>query len=397
MEEVVIISAVRTPIGKFGGSLKNISAVQLGAIVTEAALKKANVFPEEVDNVIFGNVLQAGLGQNPARQIAIQSGIPYEVPAMTINEVCGSGLKSVILGAQAIQLGEADIVVAGGTENMSQAPYLLPNFRWGQKMGNTDLIDSMVLDGLTDAFEHIHMGVTAEKVAEVHDVSREEQDEFALQSQLKASLAQKSGKFKDEIVPVTVKNGKLESLFCDDEYIRHDISMEGLKKLKPAFVDNGSVTAGNSSGLNDGAACVVLMKKSLAAKRNIPYFGMIGGYAEVGTNPSIMGYTPYFSIKKLLEKTGLDISKIDLFELNEAFASQSIAVVRDLKLDAKKVNVNGGAIALGHPIGASGARILVTLLHEMKKQKRNKGIASLCVGGGLGISMLINNNHLQQF
>jgi len=391
MEDVVIVSAVRTPIGKFGGSFKNIFAVDLGVIVTKEAVKRAGLSPDEVDYVIFGNVLQAGLGQNPARQISVHAGIPFHVPAMTINEVCGSGLKSIILGMQSIQLGQADVVVAGGTENMSQAPYLVPNLRWGGKMGDSPMIDSMVHDGLTDAFEHIHMGVTAEKVAMEYGVSRKEQDLFALQSQQKASRAQKSGKFSEEIVPVKIKDKKGEKEIVEDEFIRHDASMEGFQKLRPAFVENGTVTAGNSSGLNDGAACVVLMKKSLADERKIPYFGVIKGYSEVGSAPTIMGYTPYFSIKKLLEKTGLTASEIDLFEINEAFASQSIAVVRDLGLDPEKVNVNGGAIALGHPIGASGARILVTLLHEMKRSKSKKGIASLCVGGGIGISLLVEH------
>lgn len=389
MEEVVIIGAARTPIGKFGGSLKNISAVQLGVITTKEAIKRATISVQEIDQVIFGNVLQAGLGQNPARQIAIHAGIPYEVPAMTINEVCGSGLKSIILGVQAIQLGEADVVVAGGTENMSQAPFLLPNVRWGQKMGNSKMIDSMVYDGLTDAFEQSHMGVTAEKVAEKFGVSRSEQDQFAVESQLKASQAQRTGIFKDEIVPVPIQVGKVERMLDEDESIRHSTSLESLQKLRPAFVEEGTVTAGNSSTLNDGAACVVLMRKSVADARNIPYLGGIKGYAEVGTSPEMMGYAPYYSIKKLLEKTKVNVSEVDLFELNEAFASQSIAVTRDLQLDMDKVNVNGGAIALGHPIGASGARILVTLLYELQRQNAHKGVASLCVGGGIGVSMLI--------
>lgn len=389
MEEVVIISAARTPIGKFGGSLKNISAVQLGVIATKEAIKRANISAQEIDQVIFGNVLQAGLGQNPARQISIHAGIPYEAPAMTINEVCGSGLKSIILGAQAIQLGEADVVVAGGTENMSQAPFFLPNVRWGQKMGNGELVDSMVYDGLTDAFEQSHMGVTAEKIAEKFGISRMEQDQFALESQRRASQAQRNGKFKDEIVPVTVKKGKEISEFTADESIRHTTSLESLQKLRPAFVEDGTVTAGNSSTLNDGAACVVLMRKSMADERKIPYLGVMKGYAEVGTSPEMMGYAPYYSMKRLLEKTKLNISEVDLFELNEAFASQSIAVTRDLQLHMDKVNVNGGAIALGHPIGASGARILVTLLYELQRQNANKGVASLCVGGGIGVSMLI--------
>ncbi len=392
MEEVVIISATRTPIGKFGGSLSNITAVTLGTIATDEALKRAKITPKDVDNVIFGNVLQAGLGQNPARQIAINSGIPYEVPAMTINEVCGSGLKSVILGAQSIMLGDADIVVAGGTENMSQAPYLTPNLRWGNKLGNATMIDSMVHDGLTDAFNKVHMGITAENIANQFGISREEQDQFSLDSQIKATKALNNGRFKDEIVPVKVSlpKGK-EMIFSEDEYVRHDTTLESLQKLKPAFIQDGTVTAGNSSGINDGATALVLMKKSLAEERKLPYLGTIKGYAEAGIDPSIMGYAPYYSIKNLLNKTGSSLEDIDLFELNEAFASQSIAVIRELDLNINKVNVNGGAIALGHPIGASGARILVSLLYEMNKRGSKTGLVSLCVGGGIGISMLIEN------
>lgn len=392
MEEVVIISATRTPIGKFGGSLSNISAVTLGTIATNEALKRAKITPKDVDNVIFGNVLQAGLGQNPARQIAINSGIPYEVPAMTINEVCGSGLKSVILGAQSIMLGDADIVVAGGTENMSQAPYLTPNLRWGNKLGNATMIDSMVHDGLTDAFTKVHMGITAENIANQFGISREEQDQFSLDSQIKATKAINNGRFKDEIVPVKVSlpKGK-EMIFSEDEYVRYDTTLESLQKLKPAFIQDGTVTAGNSSGINDGATALVLMKKSLAEERKLPYLGTIKGYAEAGIDPSIMGYAPYYSIKNLLNKTGSSLEDIDLFELNEAFASQSIAVIRELDLNINKVNVNGGAIALGHPIGASGARILVSLLYEMNKRDSKTGLVSLCVGGGIGISMQIEN------
>ena len=387
MEDVVIVSAVRTPIGKFGGSLKNISAENLGTLTVKEAISQAQITPEEVNSVIFGNVLQAGSGQNPARQIAVHAGIPYETPAMTINEVCGSGLKSVILGSQAIKLGEADIVVVGGTENMSQAPHLLPNHRW-DKSG--DMIDSMIHDGLTDVFDQTHMGVTAENVAAKFNVTREEQDQFALLSQAKAHSARKESKFNQEIVPVKVENENGEEvLFSEDEHIRPNVTIEDLQKLKTPFVENGTVTAGNASGINDCAATLVLMKKSIAEERNIPYLATIKDYAEVGTDPSLMGYAPYYSTKKLIEKSGVNINDVDLFELNEAFASQSIAVIRDLKLDVEKVNVNGGAIALGHPIGASGARILVTLLHEMKKRNAHLGLGSLCVGGGIGISMLL--------
>ncbi|WP_138420750.1 acetyl-CoA C-acetyltransferase [Aquibacillus sediminis] len=390
MEEVVITSAVRTPIGKFKGSLKNISAEKLGEFAVKEAIRRAQISPSDVDSVIFGNVLQAGRGQNPARQIAVHAGIPVEVPAMTINEVCGSGLKSVILGSQAIQLGEADVVVVGGTENMTQAPKLASNNRWDDPIGETKMLDSMIHDGLTDAFSKDHMGLTAEYVADKYHVSREEQDQFALQSQGKAQTAQEQGKFNEEIVPVTIKNENGEDmLFSDDEYIRYNQTIEDFQKLKPAFTENGTVTAGNASGINDCAATLVLMKKSVAEARNIPYLATIKGNAEVGVDPKIMGYAPYYATKKLADKLDVRLDEVDLYELNEAFASQSVAVMRDLQIDADKVNVNGGAIALGHPIGASGARILVTLLHEMKRRDSRTGIASLCVGGGIGISMLV--------
>lgn len=390
MEDVVIVSAVRTPIGKYKGSLKNISAEKLGALTVKEAIRRAHITPEEVDSVIFGNVLQAGLGQNPARQIAVNAGIPYEATAMTINEVCGSGLKSVILGSQAIQLGDADIVVVGGTENMTQAPHLLPNYRMDKDTDASNLKDSMIHDGLTDAFNQTHMGITAENVAEKLVVSREEQDAFALRSQQKAQHAIENGKFDDEIIPVKVEDDTGEEyLFSADEHVRKNLKIEDLQKLKTPFLKDGTVTAGNASGINDCAATLVLMKKSAAEERNIPYLATIKGYAEVGTDPALMGYAPYYSIKKLMEKTDISLNQIDLFELNEAFASQSIAVLRDLNIDPDKVNVNGGAIALGHPIGASGARILVTLLHEMQKTNAHLGLGSLCVGGGIGVSMLL--------
>ncbi|WP_240697295.1 acetyl-CoA C-acetyltransferase [Sporolactobacillus sp. THM19-2] len=393
----MITSAVRTPIGDFGGSLREVSAVDLGAITVKEAIQRAHLTPREINQVIFGNVLQSGLGQNPARQIAVKAGIPFEAPAMTINEVCGSGLKSVILGYQQIQLGEADSVVAGGTENMSQAPYLLPSQRWGKKFGNISLIDSMLQDGLTDAFGNIHMGITAENVANHFGISRLEQDRFALKSQEKASKARKSGKFQDEIIPVHIKNSRgEETVFKEDEHIRDGLSLDDLLKLRPAFVKDGTVTAGNESGINDCASALVLMKKSDAEARNIPYFAVIKGYTEIGTDPSLMGFAPYYALKKLVKKTDIPLDKIDLFELNEAFASQSLAVIRELGLDVDKINVNGGAIALGHPIGASGARILVTLLHEMKRRGHRYGVASLCVGGGIGISLLVEcGNDLQ--
>jgi len=394
LEEVVIVSAARTPIGKFGGSLKNVSAVELGMIVTKEAIKRASITPDNVDQVIFGNVLQAGSGQNPARQIAVHSGIPYVTPGMTVNEVCGSGLKAIILGSQAIQLGDADVIVVGGTENMSQAPYLLNTHRWGKKAGDDRLIDSVMHDGLSDAFSQLPMGLTAEKVAEQYSISRTEQDQFALQSQKRAATAQKDGKFIKEIIPVPIK-GK-EQLFSDDEFIRETTTLDSLTKLKPAFKENGSVTAGNSSGINDGAAALVLMKKSLAEQLELPYLATIKGYAEVGIDPAIMGYAPYHAIKKVLKKTNLTLEKMDSIELNEAFAAQSVAVARDLNLTMANVNANGGAIALGHPIGASGSRIVVSLIHELLNNKTRYGLASLCVGGGIGIALIIESNPLNE-
>jgi acetyl-CoA C-acetyltransferase len=393
MNDVVIVSAVRTPIGKFGGSFKDTSARTLGTTAVKEALTRANIAPENVDTVIFGNVLQAGTGQNVARQIAIDSGIPYEVPAMTINEVCGSGLKSVILGKQQIQLGEADVVVVGGTENMSMTPHLIHQYRWDKTTEGKKPVDVMIHDGLTDAFSSVHMGITAENVAEKYHVTREEQDAFALSSQMKAKQAQTSGRFDDEIVPVTVTNDAGETIqVTQDEYPRPNVTLDDLAKLKTPFKENGTVTAGNASGINDGAASLVLMNKQKANDLGIPYLAEIKADAEMGMDPQYMGYTPYYSTKKLAEKANIDLNTVDLFELNEAFAAQSIPVVRDLGIDPERVNVNGGAIALGHPIGASGARILVTLLHELTKREAKTGIAGLCVGGGIGISMLVERD-----
>lgn len=390
MEEIVIVSAVRTPIGKFGGALKDISARQLGAIVVKEAIKRAKLEPSDIDQGIFGQVLQAGSGQNVARQILVDADVPYSKPAMTINEVCGSGLKAIILGSQQIQLNQAEIVVVGGVESMSNAPHILPNYRFTKELEQKNLIDSMIHDGLTDAFSHMHMGITAENVAKKYNVTREEQDQFALNSQQKAQRAQETGKFKDEIVPVSVitETGD-EVLFDQDEHIRKDVKIEDLAKLRTPFLDGGTVTAGNASGINDGAAALILMKKTTAEKRGLDYFATIKNYAEIGIDPSLMGYSPYLSINKLVEKAQIDLNQVDLFEINEAFAAQSIPVVRDLGIDPNKVNVNGGGIALGHPIGASGARIVVTLLHEMNKTNGRLGIASLCVGGGIGVSMLV--------
>lgn len=389
MEEVVIVSAVRTPIGSLGGVFKDTSAIQLGTVAATEALDRSDLQPEDVDSVIFGNVLQAGLGQNPARQISIHSGVPNTVPAMTVNEVCGSGLKAVILASQAIQVGDAKVVLAGGTENMSQAPYLLKNQRFGSKLGDINTVDSLVHDGLTDAFNQQHMGITAENVAERYHVSREEQDEFALNSQNKASTAQENGLFKDEIVPMSILMKRQTQVITEDEHIRKETTLEKLQKLRPAFKKDGSVTAGNASGINDGAAALLLMAKSEAEKRNIPYLATIKGYSEVGTDPEIMGYAPHTAVQKVFEKTNFTKEDIDLFEFNEAFASQSIAIIRDLEIPNEKVNIHGGAIALGHPIGASGSRILVTLLNAMNQNNKKRGLASLCVGGGIGIAMII--------
>lgn len=393
MNDVVIVSAVRTPIGKFGGSFKATSARTLGTITVKEALTRATLTPDQVDTVIFGNVLQAGTGQNVARQIAIDAGIPYEVPAMTINEVCGSGLKAVILGKQQIQLGEADIVVVGGTENMSMTPHLIHQYRWDKTTEGKKPIDVMIHDGLTDAFSSVHMGITAENVAEKYHVTREEQDAFALSSQMKAKQAQTSGRFDDEIVPVPVKNDAGDVMHVtQDEYPRPQVTLDDLAKLKTPFKENGTVTAGNASGINDGAASLVLMSKQKAQALGMPYLAEIKADAEIGMDPQFMGYTPYYSTMKLAEKANIDLNTVDLFELNEAFAAQSIPVVRDLGIDSERVNVNGGAIALGHPIGASGARILVTLLHELTKREAKTGIAGLCVGGGIGISMLVERD-----
>lgn len=390
MREVVIVSAVRTPIGAFGGSFKDVSAVKLGAVVVKEALARANVKPELVDEVIFGSVLQAGLGQNVARQVAIAAGIPNEVPSMTINKVCGSGLKTVILGAQAIMTGDADIIVAGGTENMSMAPYVLPNARWGYRMGDGAIIDYMVHDGLTDIFNNYHMGITAENIAEQWNITREEQDKFALESQQRAERAIKEGRFKDEIVPVEVPQKKGDPIIVDtDEHPRFGTTLEALAKLKPAFKKDGTVTAGNASGINDGAAAVVLMSKEKAEELGIKPLVTIVSYASAGVDPKIMGYGPVPASQKALAKANMTIEDIDLVEANEAFAAQALAVMKGLGLDPEKTNVNGGAIALGHPIGCSGTRILVTLIHEMIKRDAKTGLATLCIGGGQGTALIV--------
>ena len=390
MKEVVIVSAVRTPIGSFGGKLKDVSAVQLGAVAAKEALQRANVKPEMVDEVIFGNVLQAGIGQNLARQVSVAVGIPLEVPSMTINKVCGSGLKTVELAAQAIMLGEADVILVGGAENMSLAPYILPKARWGYRMGDGDVVDTMVHDGLTDIFNNYHMGITAENIAEQWNITRQEQDEFSVRSQNRAEEAIKSGKFKDEIVPVEIPQRKGDPIIVDtDEFPRFGATIESFAKLKPAFKKDGTVTAGTSSGINDGAAAVVVMSKEKADELGIKPLATIVSYASAGVDPKIMGYGPVPASKKALAKANMTIDDIDLVEANEAFAAQSLAVVRDLGLKAEKTNVNGGAIALGHPVGCSGTRILVTLIHEMIKRDAKTGLATLCIGGGQGTSLII--------
>lgn len=390
MREVVIASAVRTAVGSFGGSLKDIPAADLGALVIKEALVRAGVKGEQVDEVIMGNVLTAGLGQNPARQAVIKAGLPVEVPAMTINKVCGSGLRSVSLACQAILAGDADIMVAGGMENMSRAPYVLDSARWGQRMGNGTMVDSMITDGLWDAFNNYHMGITAENIAEKWGLTREMQDEFAVQSQQKAEKAIKEGRFKDEIVPVVIPQRKGDPIVFDqDEYVKFGTTIDKVAKLKPAFKKDGTVTAANASGINDGAAAVVLMSAEKAKELGITPLAKIVSYGSKGLDPSIMGYGPFASTEKALAKANLKVEDLDLIEANEAFAAQSLAVAKDLKFDMDKVNVNGGAIALGHPIGASGARILVTLLHEMQKRDAKRGLATLCIGGGMGTALIV--------
>ncbi|SFA97571.1 MULTISPECIES: acetyl-CoA C-acetyltransferase [unclassified Bacillus (in: firmicutes)] len=388
--EVVIVSAVRTAIGNFNGSLKNISAPELGATAIKAALEKAGVKPDQVDEVIMGNVLQAGLGQNPARQASLKAGIPESVSAMTINKVCGSGLKAVHLATQAILAGDAEIVVAGGMENMSQSPYILKNARDGFKMGDQKLVDTMIADGLTCAFNNYHMGITAENLCSQYDLTREEQDEFSAWSQEKAVTAIEEGKFKDEIVPVHIPQRKGDPVVFDtDEYPKKGTTVEKLAGLRPAFKKDGSVTAGNASGINDGAAVVIVMSKAKAEELGIQPLVSIKGNASAGVDPSIMGIGPVSAVKKAFEKAAVSMEDIELIEANEAFAAQSLAVDRELKFNKEILNVNGGAIALGHPIGASGARILVTLIHEMKRRNAKKGLATLCIGGGQGVATVV--------
>ena len=390
MREVVIASSVRTALGSFGGALKDVPAVDLGALVIKEALERAKVKPECVDEVLMGNVIQAGLGQNPARQAAVKAGLPVDIPSMTINKVCGSGLRCVALAAQMIKAGDADVIVAGGMENMSQGPYILRTARFGQRMGDGKMVDAMVNDALTDAFNGYHMGITAENIAEQWGITREMQDEFAANSQKKAEEAIKSGKFKDEIVPVVIPQRKGDPIVFDtDEFPRFGTTVEKLAKLRPAFKKDGTVTAGNASGINDGAAALVVMSAEKAKELGVTPICKIVSYGSKGLDPSIMGYGPFHATKRALEGTGLTVSDMDLIEANEAFAAQSLAVAKDLEFDMSKVNVNGGAIALGHPVGASGARILVTLLHEMIKRDAKKGLATLCIGGGMGTALIV--------
>lgn len=390
MREVVIVSAVRTAIGAYGGNFKDVSAVQLGTVVAKEALKRAKVDPTIVDEVIFGNVLAAGLGQNVARQVSVHAGIPVEVPSFTVNKVCGSGLKTVALAAQAIMAGEADIILAGGTENMSQAPYLLKTARWGQRMGDGTIEDYMVKDGLWDIFNDTHMGVTAENIAEKYSFTREDQDNLAVVSQNRAEEAIKNGRFKDEIVAVEVPQRRKDPIIVDtDEFPRFGTTIEALGKLRPAFKKDGTVTAGSASGINDGAAAFIIMSKEKAEELGLTPLATIASYASAGVDPSIMGTGPIPATKKALAKINMSVQDLDLVEANEAFAAQALSVIKELNLDTEITNVNGGAIALGHPIGASGARILVTLLHEMAKRDAKNGLATLCIGGGQGIAMIV--------
>lgn len=391
MREVVIVSAVRTPIGSLGGALKDVSSVELGSIAAKEAIKRANINPEIIDEVLIGNVLSAGLGQNVARQVAIKANVPVETPALAINKVCGSGLRAVSMAAQFIALGDCDVVLAGGCESMSNAPYLLNRGRYGYGLGDNKIVDSLVNDGLTDAFNNYHMGITAENLAEKFGITREEQDKFALLSQEKAKQAQLSNRFKDEIVEVLIPQRKGDPIVFDtDEHPKHNTTLGRLSKLRPAFKKDGTVSAGNASGINDGSAMVILMSREKCDELGLKPLASIVSYASAGVDPSIMGYGPVPSTEKALQKANLNLDDIDLIEANEAFAVQALSVSKGLNFDMEKVNVNGGAIALGHPVGASGCRILVSLIHEMQKREdANLGLATLCIGGGQGTSLII--------
>jgi len=390
MNDVVIVAATRTAIGSFQGALATVPAVDLGAAVIKRLLEQTGLDPAQVDEVILGQVLTAGAGQNPARQAAIKAGLPYSVPALTLNKVCGSGLKALHLAAQAIRCGDAEVVIAGGQENMSLAPYVMPSARTGQRMGHGQLVDSMITDGLWDAFNDYHMGITAENLVEKYNLSREQQDAFAAESQRKAVAAIEAGRFKDEITPIVMPQKKGDpKVFDRDEQPRPDTTADSLAKLRPAFKKDGSVTAGNASSLNDGAAAVLLMSASKAQALGLPVLAKIAAYASAGVDPAIMGIGPVSATQRCLDKAGWQLGELDLIEANEAFAAQALAVGKALEWDASRVNVNGGAIALGHPIGASGCRVLVTLLHEMIKRDAKKGLATLCIGGGQGVALAI--------
>lgn len=395
MDEVVIVAAARTPVGKFQGALSGFSATQLGAIAVREAVKRAKLEPAQVDECIMGNVVSAGLGQNPARQAALNGGLPPEVSALTINKVCGSGLKAVALAAQAIQTGNSQIVVAGGMESMTNAPYLLPQGRNGFRMGNSVVVDSMVLDGLWDAFNNYHMGVTGENVAEKYGITREEQDEYALNSHRKAAAARREGRFKDEIVPVEIpakKKGQPPAVMDADESVREDTSIEVLRVLKPAFKKDGTVTAGNAPGVNDAAAAVVAMTAAKARERGLKPLVRIKAQATSGVDPKWVMMAPVSGVRKVLERAGWTAESVDLYELNEAFSVQAIAVTRELEIPLEKVNVNGGAVAIGHPIGASGARVLITLIYEMIHRDAKRGVAALCLGGGNSVAMAVERD-----
>jgi acetyl-CoA C-acetyltransferase len=389
MEDIYIVGAARTPIGKFGGALAKMPASDLGALVIRKVLERAGVQAEQVSEVILGQVLTAGVGQNPARQAAMKAGLPNMIPSMTINKVCGSGLKAAMLGAQAIANGDSDIVIAGGQESMSLSPHAMMGSRDGYRMGDAKLVDTMIVDGLWDVYNQYHMGVTAENVAKEYAVTRDEQDEFAVKSQNKTEAAQKSGRFSDEIIPVEIASRKGPVIFKDDEYPRHGATLDAMKALKPAFDKNGTVTAGNASGINDGAAVVVLASSRKVKELNLKPIAKIKTFASAGVDPKYMGMGPVPASKRCLSRAGWDPKDLDLMEINEAFAAQAIAVNRQMGWDTAKVNVNGGAIALGHPIGASGCRVLVTLLHEMQKRNAKKGLASLCIGGGMGVALAV--------
>ena len=388
--KVVIASAARTPVGSFGGALKTKSAVDLGIVAEKAAIERAGIKPEDIDETVLGCVLQAGLGQNVARQISLGAGIPQTTPAMTINKVCGSGLRTVSLAAQMILAGDVDVVLAGGAESMSNAPFLLNEARWGARMGNKKFVDEMITDGLWDVYNDYHMGVTAENVAEKYGITREMQDDLAAVSQQRASKARAEGRFKDEIAPVEIKDRKGNvTVVEDDEYIRDGVTQEGISKLRPAFIKDGTVTAANASGINDGAACLVVMSEEKAKELGVKPLATIVSYASAGVDPKVMGTGPIPSSKKALEKAGWKVEDLDLVESNEAFAAQSYAVRNEMGFDPEKTNVNGGAIAIGHPIGGSGARILTTLLYEMEKRDSKKGLATLCIGGGMGTALVV--------